>query len=105
MHVRSGACRVAIRSFSQSGQGVGILDADIYGPSIPRMLSLQGHPPPDVSERSLLIPVDTPEHLKLANLRVLSMGFLMPPDAAAVWRGPMVSKAIDQLSNGAEWGE
>jgi ATP-binding protein involved in chromosome partitioning len=79
------------------GQRVGLLDADIYGPSQPRMLGITGKP-------------SSPDGKKLrpmANygVRVMSMGFLVDEDAPMIWRGPMVQSAIQQMLTDVEWGE
>ncbi len=79
------------------GQRVGILDADIYGPSMQRVLGVTGKP--ETTERKTFLP-------KIAHgLRVMSMGFLVPEDAAMIWRGPMVMGAIQQLLREVEWGD
>jgi ATP-binding protein involved in chromosome partitioning len=79
------------------GQRTGLLDADIYGPSQPRMLGITGKP-------------TSPDGKKLrpmANygVRVMSMGFLVDEDAPMIWRGPMVQSAIQQMLSDVEWGE
>ncbi|WP_448250535.1 iron-sulfur cluster carrier protein ApbC [Thalassotalea agariperforans] len=80
------------------GARVGILDADIYGPSIPTMLGVTDKKPMS-RDGQLMIPVE-------ANGLVLnSIGFLVPDEDAAVWRGPMASKAFDQLLHETLWGE
>lgn len=81
-------------ALAAQGQSVSILDADIYGPSIPRMLGLSGQPE---LEEGLMLPPQ--QHGIACN----SMGFLMPEDVAAVWRGPMVTKALNQLARGTKW--
>jgi len=78
------------------GQPVAILDADIYGPSIPRMLGLSGQP--EIRDGHMLPPQN---HGIACN----SMGFLVAEEQAAVWRGPMVSKALNQLARGTHWSE
>jgi len=80
----------------QNGLKVGILDADIYGPSLPRMLQLNGKP--DINKDKKMIP---PERFGLA---VMSMGFLVAEDAPIIWRGPMVHSAITQLFRDVDWG-
>lgn len=84
-------------AFAFAGQGmkVGLLDADIYGPSIPRMLGIQGKP--EVNEHKKLIP------LNAHTLKVMSMGFLVPEDAPTIWRGPMVQGAFLQLLFEVAW--
>jgi ATP-binding protein involved in chromosome partitioning len=79
------------------GQRVGLLDADIYGPSQPRMLGITGKP-------------TSPDGKKLRpmtnyGIRVMSMGFLVDEDAPMIWRGPMVQSAIQQMLGDVEWGE
>jgi ATP-binding protein involved in chromosome partitioning len=82
---------------AQNGLKVGLLDADIYGPSIPRMLKLSGKP--DVSDDKKMIP---PQRFGLA---AMSMGLLVPEETAMVWRGPMVHSAITQLFRDVAWGQ
>jgi len=79
------------------GKRVGVLDADIYGPSQPRMLGITGKP-------------QSPDGKKLTpmqnfGIKVMSMGFLVDEDAPMIWRGPMVQSAIQQMLNEVEWGE
>ncbi|MDP6066780.1 MAG: Mrp/NBP35 family ATP-binding protein [Alphaproteobacteria bacterium] len=79
------------------GRAVGILDADIYGPSIPRMLGIGGQPlSPD---GSYLLPMQN------HGVVCMSMGFLVPDDTATIWRGPMVMSALEQLLRDVKWGE
>jgi len=84
-------------ALAQRGLKVGLLDADIYGPSIPRMLALTGKP--QVREDKKLIP-----HQRYG-IGVMSMGFLVSEETPMVWRGPMVHSAITQLFRDVEWGE
>ena len=79
----------------QQGAKVGILDADIYGPSIPMMLDIQGKP--DSLDGKLIEP------LSHYGLQVMSIGFLITADAPAIWRGPMVSKALQQMLYNTHW--
>lgn len=78
-------------------KAVGLLDADVYGPSIPRMMNLKGNP--EVSDRNLMIP------LVNYGIRCMSMGFLVEETAPIVWRGLMVMSAIERLLRQVEWGE
>ena len=79
------------------GQKVGVLDADIYGPSMQRVLGVSGRP--ETTDRKTFIP-------KTAHgLKVMSMGFLVAEDTAMIWRGAMVMGAIQQLLREVEWGE
>lgn len=80
------------------GAKVGLLDADIYGPSIPLMTGLMGKQPVSPDGRKL-------EPLSAHGIKVMSIGFLIPPDQALVWRGPMLSGALTQLMRDVNWGE
>jgi ATP-binding protein involved in chromosome partitioning len=79
------------------GRAVGLVDADIYGPSQPRLMAAEGRRPQ--AEAQTLIPVETPYGVPM-----LSMGQLVAPDKAIAWRGPMASGALGQLVD-ARWGE
>jgi ATP-binding protein involved in chromosome partitioning len=84
-------------AFAQNGLKTGLLDADIYGPSIPRMLNLKGKP--RTRDDKKLVPMEK------FGLAVMSMGFLIAEDAPMIWRGPMVHSAITQLFKDVAWGE
>ncbi|MEM9375625.1 MAG: Mrp/NBP35 family ATP-binding protein [Pseudomonadota bacterium] len=84
-------------SFAKQGLRVGLLDADIYGPSIPTMLGVEAASP-DTNERSQLIPV------KAYGIETLSIGYLTDADSPMIWRGPIVQSAITQMLNDAAWG-
>ncbi|XP_010039024.2 iron-sulfur protein NUBPL [Eucalyptus grandis] len=75
---------------------VGLLDADIYGPSIPTMMHI--HEKPDVTEDKKMIPVE------MYAVKCMSMGLLVEKDAPIVWRGPMVMNALEKLTRGVQWG-
>jgi ATP-binding protein involved in chromosome partitioning len=79
------------------GQRVGLLDADIYGPSQPRMLGITGKPTSPDGKK--LRPMEN------YGVRVMSMGFLVEEDAPMIWRGPMVQSALQQMLTDVEWGE
>ena len=79
------------------GRRVGLLDADIYGPSVPRMLGLTGKP--EVTESKKLKPKTN------YGLKTMSIGYLVPEDTAAIWRGPMVQSALMQMLSDTEWGD
>jgi ATP-binding protein involved in chromosome partitioning len=83
------------------GAKVGLLDGDIYGPSVPLMLGLEDAQPPlrDVDGKSLMVPIEK------YGLKVLSIGFLVDRKQPVVWRGPMVSSAIRQFVSDVDWGE
>eukprot|EP01018_Ginkgo_biloba_P010629 Gb_19277 [translate_table: standard] len=75
---------------------VGLLDADVYGPSIPTMMNLQGRP--EVNQDTKMIPMEN------FGVKCMSMGFLVDKDAPIVWRGPMVMSALEKLTRGVAWG-
>lgn len=77
---------------------VGLLDADIYGPSIPRMLGALKQKPM-VNEEQKIVP------LERYQMKLMSIGFLVEEDAAVVWRGPMLFKAMDQFFRDVAWGD
>jgi ATP-binding protein involved in chromosome partitioning len=80
------------------GKSVGILDADVWGYSIPRMFGLGGERPPVSAERKIL-------PLQAHGVKVMSIGFFVEEDAAVVWRGPMLHKALTQFLEDVAWGE
>jgi len=80
-----------------NGLRVGVLDADIYGPSMPRMLGISGKP--RSRDGKTLIPMEN------YGLKCMSMGFLVPEDTPMIWRGPMVMSALQQMLREVEWGE
>ncbi len=86
-------------ALSAAGASVGLLDADIYGPSIPRMLGETGRPPESDPRSGLMKPFEK------FGVRFMSMGMLANPDDALIWRGPMASKAIQQLLGQVDWGD
>ena len=87
-------------TLSQMGFQVGILDADIYGPSIPTMMDMEGARPLsiNVDGKSKMEPIEN------YGVKVLSIGFFTEPDQAVIWRGPMASKALNQMIFDAAWG-
>ncbi|MBY9065557.1 Mrp/NBP35 family ATP-binding protein [Hyphomonas sp. WL0036] len=84
-------------AMAKAGMKVGLLDADIYGPSIPTMLGTV-NAEPATSPGKKLVPVEA------HGMKTLSIGYLSDPDAPMIWRGPIVMSAITQLLNDAEWG-
>ena len=80
-----------------NGLSVGVLDADIYGPSMPRMLGISGRP--SSSDGKMLRPMQN------YGLKCMSIGFLVPEDTPMIWRGPMVMSALQQMLREVEWGE
>ena len=88
-------------TLSKMGFKVGILDADIYGPSIPIMFDVQ-------NEKPLAVMIDGKSKMKPVEnygVKILSIGFFTKPDQAVVWRGPMAAKALNQMIFDAAWGE
>ena len=87
------ACNLAI-SLKLSGQNVALVDADIYGPSSPHLMNLQGQPD---QKDGLILP-------KMSNgIKCISIGSMVDPNAAGVWRGPMVTKILHQLIRSVNW--
>ncbi len=88
-------------ALAQAGAKVGLIDADIYGPSIPTMFNCEFEQPTvkQVNGKNIIIPIEQ------YGVKLLSIGFLTPPDSAVVWRGPMASSALKQFFSDADWGE
>lgn len=83
--------------FQHLGSKVGLLDCDIYGPSIPLMMGV--HEKPTVSEEEKMVPP------RKYGIKLMSMGFLVDGDQPVIWRGPMIMKTIQQFLGAVEWGE
>jgi len=83
-------------ALSRLGKRVGILDADIYGPSMPRLLGVSDRP---TARGNVLVP------LEAHGVKVMSMGFLVEEETPMIWRGPMVISALTQMLREVEWGE
>ena len=88
-------------ALAATGAKVGLLDADIYGPSIPMMFGEMDTQPlmRDVDGKQLMVPIEK------FGIKLLSIGFLIKPEQAVVWRGPMVSSALRQFVSDCDWGE
>src|SRR5204863_3835816 len=86
-------------ALAADGRQVGVLDADVWGYSIPRMLGL-GAEKPKVSGERKILPLVAHDALK-----VMSIGFFVEEDQAVVWRGPMLHKALQQFLEDVDWGE
>jgi ATP-binding protein involved in chromosome partitioning len=84
-------------AFAAEGLRTGLLDADLYGPSVPRLLGIEGKPA--VREDGIFSPHDA------YGLKVISIGSMLTPDQAVVWRGPMATSALRQLLRETAWGE
>ena len=85
-------------ALAQSGKNVGLLDADIYGPNIPRMLGLSAQKPLVDESVMKLIP------LKAYGIKVMSMGMMYEEGQSLIWRGPMIMRAIEQMLTDVLWG-
>jgi ATP-binding protein involved in chromosome partitioning len=86
---------------AKMGYKVGLVDADIYGPSMPTMFDLVGQRPVgvEVDGKTLIQPIES------YGVKILSIGFFADPEQAVVWRGPMATKALNQMFKDADWGE
>jgi ATP-binding protein involved in chromosome partitioning len=86
---------------AQRGLKVGLVDADIYGPSMPMMFDVQKERPRvrSIEGKNMIVPVES------YGVQLLSIGFFADPGQAIAWRGPMASKALDQLFKDSDWGE
>lgn len=84
-------------NLAKAGKRVGLLDADIYGPSIPRLTGLP-YKKPDLNKDKQLIPYEA------HGIKVMSIGFMVEPDTPVIWRGPMVQTAIYQMLRDVDWG-
>ena len=81
----------------RAGAKVGLMDADVYGPSIPHLLGVNEKPTATAEKRLQPVAAD--------GLQVMSMGFLVPPEEAVIWRGPMLHGAITQFLRDTDWGD
>ena len=88
-------------SLAKKGCKVGILDADIYGPSVPTMMDVEGYVPKSikVNDESKIEPIES------YGVKIMSIGFFTKLDQAVVWRGPMASKALNQMIFDTNWGD
>ena len=94
------AANIAV-GLAKKGLKVGVVDADIYGPSLPMMFDVQHYRPlsKEIDNKQYIVPAEN------YNVKVLSIGFFASLDEAVVWRGPMAVKALRQLIFDADWGE
>lgn len=90
------ACALQRLLEDEGKPGVGIMDCDIYGPSVPLMLGAAGRPE---IESDMIVPIEN------FGVRTMSMGFLVDEDTPVVWRGPMIMKTIQQFAQNVNWGE
>ncbi|MBI1730814.1 Mrp/NBP35 family ATP-binding protein [Candidatus Acetothermia bacterium] len=83
-------------ALAKAGSRVGLFDGDVHGPNIPNLLGLTEKP---VMARGKIQPIEK------YNLKTISLGLLVEPDEALIWRGPMITKAINEMLGGVDWGE
>ena len=88
-------------ALAKSGKRVGLIDADVYGPSVPKMFDVEGDRPSARSEEGVewIIPIEK------YGVKLLSVGFFIKAEDAVVWRGPMATSALKQLITHGDWGE
>ncbi len=89
-------------ALAKLGYKVGLIDADVFGPSMPKMFGLEGYKPlgsQTADGRDLIEPAEK------YGVKMLSMGFFIDPDSPAIWRGPMASNFLNQIINDGDWGE
>jgi ATP-binding protein involved in chromosome partitioning len=91
------AANIAL-ALAQQGRAVGLLDADIYGPS--QQLMMGAEKPPTGDEQGRIVPVEVP-----GGVKVMSFGFIVDPDQPVIWRGPMLQKALEQFFGDVVWGD
>jgi len=82
-------------ALAANGHRVGLLDADIYGPSVPLMMGIQGQ----IDQKAVPLPIER------YGIKLMSMGFLVPPEKAVIWRGPMIHRALTQFLTELPWGD
>ncbi|CAL9023614.1 unnamed protein product [Prunus brigantina] len=90
------AVNLAVALANKCQMKVGLLDADVYGPNVPIMMKLDKMP--EVNEDKKMVPLES------YGVKCMSMGLLVAKDASLVWRGPMVSSALEQMTRGVDWG-
>jgi len=88
-------------SLAKNGAKVGLIDADIFGPSIPTMFNCENEQPALIERdgKNMIVPIEQ------YGVKLISIGFLTPADNAVIWRGPMASSALKQFFSDSEWGE
>jgi ATP-binding protein involved in chromosome partitioning len=82
---------------ANQGKKVGLMDADMYGPSVPTMMGINKRP--DINESKKIVPIEK------FGIKLMSLGFLIPEDAPAIWRGPIVMQVTTQFLRDVDWGE
>ncbi|MCP4458620.1 MAG: Mrp/NBP35 family ATP-binding protein [Cytophagales bacterium] len=88
-------------ALSRAGADVGLIDADIFGPSIPTMFNCENEQPGvmEIEDKKMIVPIQQ------YGVKLMSIGFLTPPEGAVVWRGPMAGSALKQFLGDTKWGE
>ncbi len=94
------AANLAI-ALSRNGFKIALVDADIYGPSIPKMFGIEGHKPEVTAfgDKEMMFPIEK------FGVKIMSIGFFITPNQSLIWRGPMASNAIMQLFEHTQWGD
>ena len=94
------AANLAI-AFARNGLKVALVDADIYGPSIPKMFGLENERPDvtAIGDKEMMFPIEK------FGVKIMSIGFFVAPNQSLIWRGPMASSAITQLFENTQWGD
>jgi ATP-binding protein involved in chromosome partitioning len=93
---KSTAAVLLAAGLKRAGASVGLMDADVFGPSIPKMMGLEGERPMVRGEK--IVPIES------HGVRVISMGFMVEPERAVIWRGPMVHGVVKQFLDQVDWG-
>ncbi|MFI3298420.1 MAG: Mrp/NBP35 family ATP-binding protein [Rikenellaceae bacterium] len=96
---KSSVAAALARSLAARGESVGILDADIYGPSQPKLMGMEGEMPEALADNMMVPP------LSAEGIKVMSIGYFVTREEALVWRGPMATTALKQLIHQSQWGE
>lgn len=98
---KSTVCTNLAIALAKTGAKVGLIDADIFGPSIPTMFNCENEQPEVIqkNEKNMIIPIEQ------YGVKLISIGFLSPSDSAIVWRGPMAGSALKQFMSDTDWGE
>ncbi|XP_022995177.1 iron-sulfur protein NUBPL isoform X1 [Cucurbita maxima] len=91
------AVNLAVALANKCRLNVGLLDADVYGPNVPIMMKI--HQKPELNEDRKMVPIES------YGVKCMSMGLLVENNAALVWRGPMVSSALEKMTRGVAWGD
>jgi ATP-binding protein involved in chromosome partitioning len=95
---KSTAAALLAIGLARRGLRVGLLDADVYGPSIPTLMGVAGSRPEAIGEPPRMLPIEA------KGVKVMSIGFMLDPEQAVIWRGPMIHGVIKQFLEQVDWG-